>query len=99
MPSVSARTMRSRRTMAIVVVPRSNGGKYSARAAAVRKGVIGLQSDGVKMARSTMVNGDVVAWQLLLERADGARRRTGEESLRFHDRLAVRCYADSRRHV
>ena len=26
-----------------------------------------------------MENGNVVAWQLLLERADGARRRAGEE--------------------
>ena len=46
-----------------------------------------------------MENGNVVAWQLLLERADGARRRTGEEILRFHDRLDVRCHADARRHV
>jgi hypothetical protein len=36
--------MRSRRIMAIVIVPRSNGGKYSGRGAAVRKGVIGLES-------------------------------------------------------
>jgi hypothetical protein len=33
--------VRSLRIMAIVIVPRSNGGKYRRRGAAVRKGVIG----------------------------------------------------------
>src|SRR4029453_4291071 len=51
------------------------------------------------MGGSTRENGNVVAWQLLLERADGARRRAGEEILRFHDRLDVRGHADPGRHL
>jgi hypothetical protein len=40
-----------------------------------------------------MENGDVVAWQLLLERADNARCGEGEGFLQILDRLELRCDA------
>jgi predicted enzyme related to lactoylglutathione lyase len=46
-----------------------------------------------------MEDGDVVAWQLLLERADNARCGESEGVLQVFDRLEFRRHADGKQHL